>query len=267
MQVSIPDNIKPSFNATPTMTLSGTIDSKNYIGLTSLKVVIPIINVPLGATIKSTIVDIGGHKSGNLVEGNTFTRTFNATGTVKATVTTIDSRGRSTVYSKSYSVLATKNISIDLFTAIRHGDTSIKITANGQYMSAIDGAPKYTITKSVRGANSWSSVATGTTAVVNGRYTVSITQTSGFTTSSAYDLRLVISGTSTSASGTSVVGTEAVPISFGKHGSGVGTMFDNNNPASLQVGSGGIDSGGSINVRGLHKSLIKEVLEILTQLQ
>ena len=250
IQVSIPSSIKPSFASTPAATITGAVGGKNYVGLTSLKVTVPTINIPSGAKITSTIIDIGGQRSGNLAVGGSFTRTFNSSGTIPVSVTTTDSRGRSAVYSTTYTVLEAKNISIDSFTAIRNGKTGIKITANGQYMSQIDGTPKYTITKSVRGKNSWSSVATGNVTVSNGRYSIAVTQTSGFTATSAYDLRLVVSGTSTSATGTSVVGTEAVPISFGKHGSGVGTMFNNSNSASLQVGSGGIDSEGPITING-----------------
>ena len=244
-QVSIPSSIKPSFS-TPSQTLTGVVGGKNYAGLTSLTVAVPSISVPTGASIISNIIDIGGQRSGHLGVGQTFTRTFNSPGTIPVSVTSTDSRGRSAVYSTTYTVLETKSISIDSFTAIRNGTTGIKITANGQYMSQIDGTPKFTITKSIRGKNTWSSVATGNVTVSSGRYSISVTQTSGFTATSAYDLRLVVSGTSTSATGNSVVGTEAVPISFGKHGSGVGTMFNNSNSASLQVGNGGINSEGPL---------------------
>ncbi len=260
IQVSIPNSIKPSFASTPVATITGAVGGKNYVGLTSLKLVVPTITIPSGATITSTIIDIGGQRSGNLAVGGSLTRAFNTAGTVSASVTTTDSRGRSAVYSTSYAVLAHQSISIDSFTAIRNGTTGIKITANGRYMTAVDGTPKYTITKSIRGANTWTSVATGTTTVANGRYTVAVTQTSGFTASSAYDLRIVVSGTNTSATGDSVVGTEAVPMSFGKHGSGVGTMFDNSNSASLQVGSGGIDSDGPIRVNGVTQEFNKSII-------
>ena len=258
-QVSIPSSIKPSFS-TPSQTLTGVVGGKNYAGLTSLTVAVPSISVPTGASIISNIIDIGGQRSGHLGVGQTFTRTFNSPGTIPVSVTSTDSRGRSAVYSTTYTVLETKSISIDSFKAIRNGTTGIKITANGQYMSQIDGTPKFTITKSIRGKNTWSSVATGNVTVSSGRYSIAVTQTSGFTATSAYDLRLVVSGTSTSATGNSVVGTEAVPISFGKHGSGVGTMFNNSNSASLQVGNGGINSEGPIRVNGVmqefHKSSI-----------
>lgn len=261
-QVSIPSSIKPSFS-TPSQTLTGVVGGKNYAGLTSLTVSVPSISVPTGASIISNIIDIGGQRSGHLGVGQTFTRTFNSPGTIPVSVTSTDSRGRSAVYSTTYTVLETKSISIDSFKAIRNGTTGIKITANGQYMSQIDGTPKFTITKSIRGKNTWSSVATGNVTVSSGRYSISVTQTSGFTATSAYDLRLVVSGTSTSATGNSVVGTEAVPISFGKHGSGVGTMFNNSNTASLQVGSGGISSEGPIRVGGViqefHKRDIADI--------
>ena len=249
-QVSIPSSIKPSFS-TPSQTLTGVVGGKNYAGLTSLTVAVPSISVPTGASIISNIIDIGGQRSGHLGVGQTFTRTFNSPGTIPVSVTSTDSRGRSAVYSTTYTVLETKSISIDSFKAIRNGTTGIKITANGRYMSQIDGTPKFTITKSIRGKNTWSSVATGNVTVSSGRYSIAITQTSGFIATSAYDLRLVVSGTSTSATGNSVVGTEAVPISFGKHGSGVGTMFNNSDSANLQVGTGGIKSEGKIVENGI----------------
>ena len=247
ISVVIPASNGPKFTTNPTVTIVGAIGGSAYKDISSVKVsaLTSTISLKDNATIKSRRFQIGSHSTTTTADSYT-SPVIGSVGSVPVRVTVTDSRNRSTTFETSVTFKEAQKISIDSFKAIRNGTTGIKITANGRYMSQIDGTPKYTITKSLRGKNTWSSVATGNVTVSSGRYSISVTQTSGFTATSAYDLRLVVSGTSTSATGNSVVGTEAVPISFGKHGSGVGTMFNNSNSASLQVGSGGINSEGPL---------------------
>lgn len=253
--VVIPASNGPKFTTNPTVTIVGAIGGSAYKDISSVKVSAPTSTISLkdNATIKSRRFQIGSHSTTTSAYSYT-SPVIGSVGSVPVRVTVTDSRNRSTIFETSVTFKEAQKISIDSFKAIRNGTTGIKITANGQYMSQIDGTPKFTITKSLRGKNTWSSVATGNVTVSSGRYSIAVTHTSGFTATSAYDLRLVVSGTSTSATGNSVVGTEAVPISFGKHGSGVGTMFDNSNTASLQVGTGGIDSEGLLKVKGDSKT-------------
>lgn len=254
--VVIPAENGPKFTTNPTVTIIGAIGGLAYKDMSSVKVSVPTSSISLkdGATLKTRSFQIGSHSNTTTTVDNYTSPVIGSVGSVPVRVTVTDSRNRSTTFETSVTFNEARKISIDSFTAIRNGTTGIKITANGQYMTQIDGTPKFTITKSIRGKNTWSSVATGNVTVSNGRYSIAVTQTSGFTATSAYDLRLVVSGTSTSATGNSVVGTEAVPMSFGKHGSGVGTMFDNSNSASLQVGTGGIDSEGLLKVKGGSKT-------------
>ena len=256
ISVVIPADNGPKFTTNPTVTIIGAIGGLAYKDISSVKVSAPTSTISLkdNATIKSRRFQIGSHSQTTTVDNYT-SPVIGSVGSIPVRVTVTDSRNRSTTFETSVTFKETQKISIDSFKAIRNGTTGIKITANGRYMSQIDGTPKYTITKSIRGKNSWSSVATGNVTVSSGRYSIAVTQTSGFTATSAYDLRLVVSGTSTSATGNSVVGTEAVPISFGKHGSGVGTMFNNSNTASLQVGEGGIVSGGDFKLEQANNTL------------
>lgn len=250
--VAIPAENGPKFTTNPTVTVIGAIGGLAYRDISSVRVSVPTSSVSLkdGATLKSKRFEVGPHSHTTTTADNYTSPVIGSVGPIPIKVTVTDSRNRSTTFETSVTFNETQKINIDSFTAIRSGKTGIKITANGRYMPQIDGTPKYTITKSIRGKDTWSSVATGDVAVSNSRYSIAITQTDGLTATSAYDLRLVVSGTSTSATGTSVVGTEAVPISYGKHGSGVGVMFDNSNPAMLQVGIDGIDSEGPIVSKG-----------------
>ena len=252
ISVVIPAENVPTFTANPTITIIGAIGGSAYRDISSVKVSAPASSISLkdGATLKSRRFQIGPHSNTTSTVDNYTSPVIGLVGSVPVKVTVTDSRNRSATFETTVTFNEAQKINIDSFTAIRNGKTGIKITANGRYMPQIDGTPKYTITKSIRGRNTWSSVATGNVTVSNGRYSIAITQTGGFTATTAYDLRLVVSGTSTSATGTSVIGTEAVPISFGKHGSGVGTMFNNSNPAMLQVGISGIDSEGPIVSKG-----------------
>ena len=245
--IVIPAGNVPTFTKNPTVTVVGAIGGLAYRDMSSVKVSVPTSSISLkdGATLKSKRFQIGSHSHTTTADNYT-SPVIGLVGSVPVRVTVTDSRNRSATFGTSVTFNDTKKINIDSFTAIRDGKTGIQIKANGQYMAQIDGTPKFTITKSIRGKDTWSSVATGNVVVSNGRYSIAVTQTSGFTATSAYDLKLVVSGTSTGATGTSVVGTEEVPISFGKHGSGVGTMFDNSNSASLQVGSGGISNEGPL---------------------
>ena len=256
ISVVIPAENGPKFTTNPTVAIVGAIGGSAYKDISSVKVSAPASTISLkdGATLKSRRFQIGSHSTTTTADSYT-SPVIGSVGSVPVRVTVTDSRNRSTTFETSVTFKEAQKISIDSFKAIRNGTTGIKITANGRYMSQIDGTPKFTITKSIRGANTWTSVATGNVTVASGRYTIAVTQTSGFTATSAYDLRLVVSGTSTSATGNSVVGTEAVPISFGKHGSGVGTMFNNSNTASLQVGEGGIVSGGDFKLEQANNTL------------
>ena len=256
ISVVIPAENGPKFTTNPTVAIVGAIGGSAYKDISSVKVSAPTSTISLkdNATIKSRRFQIGSHSTTTTADSYT-SPVIGSVGSVPVRVTVTDSRNRSTTFETSVTFKEAQKISIDSFKAIRNGTTGIKITANGRYMSQIDGTPKFTITKSIRGANTWTSVATGNVTVASGRYTIAVTQTSGFTATSAYDLRLVVSGTSTSATGNSVVGTEAVPISFGKHGSGVGTMFNNSNTASLQVGEGGIVSGGDFKLEQANNTL------------
>ena len=256
ISVVIPADNGPKFTTNPTVTIIGAIGGLAYKDISSVKVSAPTSTISLkdNATIKSRRFQIGSHSQTTTVDNYT-SPVIGSVGSIPVRVTVTDSRNRSTTFETSVTFKEAQKISIDSFKAIRNGTTGIKITANGRYMSQIDGTPKYTITKSIRGKNSWSSVATGNVTVSNGRYSIAVTQTSGFTATSAYDLKLVVSGTSTSSTGTSILGTEAVPISFGKHGSGVGVMFNNSNTASLQVGEGGIVSGGDFKLEQANNTL------------
>ena len=256
ISVLIPTSNVPTFTTNPTVAIVGAIGGSAYKDISSVKVSAPASNISLkdGATLKSRRFQIGSHSTTTTADSYT-SPVIGSVGSVPVRVTVTDSRNRSTTFETSVTFKEAQKISIDSFKAIRNGTTGIKITANGRYMSQIDGTPKYTITKSIRGKNSWSSVATGNVTVSNGRYSIAVTQTSGFTATSAYDLKLVVSGTSTSSTGTSILGTEAVPISFGKHGSGVGVMFNNSNTASLQVGEGGIVSGGDFKLEQANNTL------------
>ena len=254
--VVIPASNGPKFTTNPTVTIVGAIGGLAYKDISSVKVSAPASSISLkdNATLKSRRFQIGSHSTTTTADSYT-SPVIGSVGSVPVRVTVTDSRNRSTTFETSVTFKEAQKISIDSFKAIRNGTTGIKITANGRYMSQIDGTPKYTITKSIRGKNTWSSVATGNVTVSNGRYSIAVTQTSGFTATSAYDLKLVVSGTSTSSTGTSILGTEAVPISFGKHGSGVGVMFNNSNTASLQVGEGGIVSGGDFKLEQANNTL------------
>ena len=254
--VVIPAENGPKFTTNPTVTIVGAIGGLAYKDISSVKVSAPTSTISLkdNATLKSRRFQIGSHSTTTTADSYT-SPVIGSVGSIPVRVTVTDSRNRSTTFETSVTFKEAQKISIDSFKAIRNGTTGIKITANGRYMSQIDGTPKYTITKSIRGKNSWSSVATGNVTVSNGRYSIAVTQTSGFTATSAYDLKLVVSGTSTSSTGTSILGTEAVPISFGKHGSGVGVMFNNSNTASLQVGEGGIVSGGDFKLEQANNTL------------
>ena len=256
ISVVIPTSNVPTFTTNPTVAIVGAIGGSAYKDISSVKVSAPTSTISLkdNATIKSRRFQIGSHSTTTTADSYT-SPVISSVGSVPVRVTVTDSRNRSTTFESSVTFKEAQKISIDSFKAIRNGTTGIKITANGRYMSQIDGTPKYTITKSIRGANTWSSVATGNVTVSNGRYSIAVTQTSGFTATSAYDLKLVVSGTSTSSTGTSILGTEAVPISFGKHGSGVGVMFNNSNTASLQVGEGGIVSGGDFKLEQANNTL------------
>lgn len=244
INISIPASIKPTFTTPPAVSVYGAISNKNYAGIGGMR----ITNAPgwqpgRGATsapYKITVTNMSG--------SGTNKWTFNNPGQAKLTYTIVDSRGRSTSMEWEQTVEATEPISVDSFTAKRSGSTGATFEANGRYMASVDGTPTYQISRRERGTSRWTSVESGTASVSNGRWSVSRTVPTGHISNKSYDIQILVAGTATNASAQSVIGTEAVPISFGKHGSGVGTMFNNSDSASLQVGSGGIKSEGPLRV-------------------
>lgn len=246
INISIPASIKPTFTTPPEVSVYGAVSDKNYAGIGGMQ----ITNAPgwqpgrgaISAPHKVTVT--------NMSSSGTNKWTFNNPGQAKLTYTITDSRGRSTSMEWTQTVEDTQPISVDSFTAKRSGSTGATFEANGMYMASIDGTPTYQIKRRERGTSNRESTESGTASVSNGRWSVSRTVPTGYISNKSYDIQILVAGTSTNASAQSVLGTEAVPISFGKHGSGVGTMFDNSNPAMLQVGIDGIDSEGPIKTEG-----------------
>lgn len=253
--VVIPAENAPTFTTNPTVTIVNAIGGLAYKDISSVKVTAPTSSISLkdGATLKTRTFEIGSHSNTTSTIDNYTSPVIGSVGSIPIRVTVTDSRNRSVTFETSVTFNETQKISIDSFTAKRNADNSVQISANGRYMNAIDGKPKWSIKYKEKSATTWTTHSSNLDTVVSGgRYTISTTlsNTTTFDKTKGYDLQLTVAGTSSNAIANTVIGTEAVAISFGKHGSGVGMLFDNANTANLQVGTGGIDSEGGLKIRG-----------------
>lgn len=254
ISVVIPADNGPKFTTNPTVTIINPIGGLAYKDISSVKVSAPTSTISLkdGATIKSRKFQVGSYSHTTTADNYT-SPVMGSVGSVSVRVTVTDSRNRSTTFETSVTFNEARKISIDSFTAKRNADNTIQISANGRYMNVIDGTPKWALKYKEKSATTWTTLSSNVnTTVANGRYTIStkLGTTTTFNKTKGYDLQLTVAGTASNAIANTVIGTEAVAISFGKHGSGVGMMFDNANTANLQVGTGGIDSEGPLKVKG-----------------
>lgn len=252
----------PVWTKNPTITFTNLKDGKVYQNQTTVNVSFSSsdLSYDSGARYNSSYIKIG-----DITENNktSYSLVPNKSGKLDITVGVGDTNGKWVYYTDSVTVEMAAAISIDTFTANRLGDSGVKLTARGSFTSLTETPTgtnlTYSFDRRVRGTSTWVSMMSNIKVTTSGEtWSVSISQSSGYDGTKSYDFRLTIKGAISTATGTSVIGTEAVPMSWGKHGSGVGVMFDNANSASLQVGDGGIDSLGPIKVAGKSIGLVNQ---------
>lgn len=243
--VIIPSGGNPTWVTTPKVEIVGAIGGKAYQNISRIKVTNGTLSYKDGASFKSISITASGYTSST---SPYTTPIISSTGNRAVRVVVTDTRNRTVSHDATVNFLAAKGLSVTQFTASRLTNNTVKIDGRGSFTSAIEGTPKYKIERRVRGTTTWTETTPATNVTVSGT-NFSLTKTYAttvFDSTKSYDIRLTVTGSSSSVAVQTVVGTESVPFSFGKHGAGAGTMFDNNLTHNLQIGTGGLVSQGPI---------------------
>ena len=259
--VSVPTSLNPSFTDTPTATVVNPIKGKAWQTVSSVKVATGRIAPSPGAAIDHVNIRVGDHAG----IGASFTSpAINKSGDILVEVIATDTRQRTVRWTTTVAFAEYKEPGIDSFTAGRTLNDGIAIGVSGTFTSTVATTVSFTLETKERSANTWTVKQTGdchtsgNTWGVNGALV-------GFTKDKAYDLRIRIQdGAGRTAEGYVALGTDALPLSLGKKGIGVGKIVDDNG-AHLQV-EGDTDITGRYLVNG--KPLIHgTVLSMLDETQ
>lgn len=252
--LTIPKSEYPRFQPEPSISFSDTYNGQVYADKTTVN--FTATGVPSrGATVTKIIALLNGVPS-----ATSYTSTLSSTlgpftteGLRTLEFILIDSRGLQAKATKSFSVGGYMKPSFDFMTAKRsdRDQTNVQVVAKGKFDGSINQTISYRISYKLSGSSSWQSTELRTANVdYSGNWNINEIIPK-FDVGRVYDFKVtVVDSTGHVTEATQTIGTESIPFSLGKYGVGVGLVFDNDNPAELQVGTGGIDSKGPIKING-----------------
>ena len=209
---------------------------------------------PKGATITSSVHELMPNNVRYRLDHNKYWGTtwhpsgFQTAGTYYAIVTLTDSRGRTTTaQTESAEFITYRTIGIESFVAQRDRGVSgnIVVGATGTFDNVLpNNKVEFSIRTKAIGATGWNVIRTGLATMLGNRFSINETIV-GNDEDKSYEVRIII-GDRISPNYDEIrrVGPGLKPMVAGDHGIAVGTYFDVNNPANLQVGKGGISIDG-----------------------
>lgn len=225
---------------------------------------------PKGATITSSVHKIPPANKQKKIRHNSynfsvwFPTDFQGAGTYYAAVTLTDSRGRTTTaQTKDVNFITYRTMGIEAFVAQRdqENNSNIVVGAHGSYDNVLpNNEVEFSIRTRAIGATGWNVIRTGLATVLGNRFSINETIV-GYDIDKSYEVRIIIADLiSPNYDEVRRVGTGLKPIVAGDHGIAVGAYFDVDNPANLQVGSGGISSEGRVRVNGVIQEFHKRFI-------
>lgn len=200
-----------------------------------------------GATIKSIVFTVKVTNHSGSISGSTATAYSSPieSGTHSVKVTITDSRGRQNSATSSFNVTAYTAPRITSFNAFRTDSSSAIIQALGTAsMTAIGTANTVTLklSTSLKSKNIWTNIIT-ITATSGASLTTATRNIANMDITNAYDVKLEVLDELTPVASVQIisVGTAIFPMSWGKTGVGVGTVFNPTGNALQVVGGASID--------------------------
>ena len=260
-RITIPFDVKPTIDNI-VITPINAVDGKLYEKKSSVKVA-PSCRPGRGAKINNVFIWVGDF----LGLDNPYTsQPFSSSGEIPIRVMVTDTRMRSAQASTTVQVLPYQGISLSNLTAERVLDENattdyVRVAYQGKAYE-LDSQKQITVKVEYqeRGQTNWSLAGSNSIGVIANNYS-SYFDIQDLSDSKSFNIRVTFTdGLGNTYPFETTVGTANFPVTFGKHGVGVGVMFDNNKNASLQVGERGALFTGNVGAIFNGSAVIKKYL-------
>ena len=199
LNISIPASIVPSVSSVSVAETTGGLSSYGYVQYKSKLKIVASVSGSYSSSIKSYNYYIGSQSYSSL--GNTYTMSEEVrdSGNVTVTVVVTDSRGRTAQNSTSINVLGYSIPQIWQMDCTRCGDSSGSYNTNGGFLKVTMGfsiaalnnknGASYKLEYSLLGANSWSTLASGSTYNYSDSY---VSSSAILNSANSYNIRLTV---------------------------------------------------------------------------
>ena len=221
LSISIPASIVPSVSSVSVAETTGGLSSYGYVQYKSKLKITASVSGSYSSSIKSYNYYIGSQSYSSL--SNTYTMGEEVRDSVNVTVTVevTDSRGRTAKNTASISVLPYSIPQIWQMDCTRCGDASGSYNTNGGFLKVTMGfsiaalnnknGASYKLEYSLLGANSWSTLASGSTYNYSGSY---VSSSAILNSANSYNIRLTVSDNFTNTVFVRDVGTVTTLMSY-----------------------------------------------------
>ena len=221
LNISIPSSIVPSVSSVSVSETTGGLSSYGYVQYKSKLKIVASVSGSYSSSIKSYNYYIGSQSYSSL--GNTYTmgEEVRDSGNVTITVVVTDSRGRTAQNSTSINVLGYSIPQIWQMDCTRCGDSSGSYNTNGGFLKVTMGfsiaalnnknGASYKLEYSLWGANSWSTLASGSTYNYSDSY---VSSSAILNSANSYNIRLTVADNFTNTVFVRDIGTVTTLMSY-----------------------------------------------------
>lgn len=221
LNISIPASIAPSVSSVSVAETTGGLSSYGYVQYKSKLKITASVSGSYSSSIKSYNYYIGSQSYSSLSNTYTMGEEVRDSGNVTITVEVTDSRGRTAKNTASISVLPYSIPQIWQMDCTRCGDSSGSYNTNGGFLKVTMGfsiaalnnknGASYKLEYSLWGANSWSTLASGSTYNYSDSY---VSSSAILNSANSYNIRLTVSDNFTNTVFTRDVGTVTTLMSY-----------------------------------------------------
>lgn len=206
LNISIPASIAPSVSSVSVAETTGGLSSYGYVQYKSKLKIVASVSGSYSSSIKSYNYYIGSQSYSSLSNTYTMGEEVRDSGNVTITVEVTDSRGRTAKNTASISVLPYSIPQIWQMDCTRCGDASGSYNTNGGFLKVTMGfsiatlnnknGASYKLEYSLLGANSWSTLASGSTYNYSDSY---VSSSAILNSANSYNIRLTVADDFTNA--------------------------------------------------------------------
>lgn len=221
LNISIPASIVPSVSFVSVAETTGGLSSYGYVQYKSKLKIVASVSGSYSSSIKSYNYYIGSQSYSSLDNTYTMGEEVRDSGNVTVTVEVTDSRGRTAKNTASISVLPYSIPQIWQMDCTRCGDASGSYNTNGGFLKVTMGfsiaalnnknGASYKLEYSLLGANSWSTLASGSTYNYSDSY---VSSSAILNSANSYNIRLTVSDNFTNTVFVRDVGTVTTLMSY-----------------------------------------------------